>query len=684
MIILLIKLCIFAVELKIQGKMKRLKDIKRIKGMAIPFFSLLFFLLFLSFFPLLFPSCASIGTPTGGKFDTIPPVLLRSKPEPNSTHFTGNKIELFFDEYVNISEPSKKVIITPPQSKMPTIKTLGKKITVELKDSLIDNTTYTFDFTNGIADNNENNAIEGFTFAFSTGDVIDSLVVSGTVLNAENLEPMPNVMVGLHSNLDDSAFTALPFLRTSVTNDRGQFWIRNVAPGTYKLYSLNDMNRNYKFDKPTEDIAFNDSLITPGFVPAIRMDTIRKDSVTIDTIKEVHYNRFIPDDAILYLFNEGKTKQYLSKFERPLDRQLIFRFNSTDGFPPELRLLDNDLPEENSSTGWFIPEYSDDKKNLTCWITDSLIYKQDTLHIEANYLMSDSLDNLIQIRDTLMPVWRNKDALKKINKKGKDSVVKPDFLKIDWTAHNTMEVFDTLKITFSEPLANPDFNKIRIQQKVDTLWEDKKFPIVRDTLNPRVFYVEHEWPYEQAYRITIDSASFFSIYGKWNDSISTTFKFNPEKEYGNLYVKITGTEGPGFGELLDSSDKAVRTSVLTDGELTFEDLKPGKYYLRYIEDTNGNGKWDTGNYAERRQPEKVYYFNGVLTIAKYSSNDQDWNISQLPVEKQKPLEITKNKPAAKQQKKTQQTQKKQQNTGRSSGSFGRSLPGGIGNRMPAM
>ena len=664
--------------------MKRLKDINKLKRMAIPFLSLLSFLFFLSFFPILFPSCASVGTPTGGKFDTIPPVLLRSKPEPNATHFTGNKIELFFDEYVNIDEPSKKVIITPPQSKMPAIKTLGKKVTVELKDSLIDNTTYTFDFTNGIADNNEKNAIEGFTFAFSTGDVIDSLVVAGTVLNAENLEPMPNIMVGLHSNLDDSAFTALPFLRTSVTNDKGQFWIRNVAPGTYKLYSLNDMNRNFKFDKPTEDIAFNDSLITPSFVPAIRMDTIRKDSVTIDTIKEVHYNRFIPDDAILYLFNEGKTKQYLSKFERPLDRQLIFRFNSTAGLPPALYLLDNDFPEEIPSTDWFIPEYSDDKKNLTCWITDSLIYKQDTLHIEANYLMSDSLDNLIQIRDTLMSVWRNKEAPKKTNKKGKDSVLKPDFLKIDWTARSTMEVFDTLKITFSEPLRDPDFNKIRIQQKIDTLWEDKKFPIVRDTLNPRVFYVEHEWPYDQAYRITIDSASFFSIYGKWNDSISTTFKFNPEKEYGNLYVKITGTEVPGFGELLDSSDKAVRTSVLTDGELAFEDLKPGKYYLRYIEDTNGNGKWDTGNYAERRQPEKVYYFDGVLTITKYSSNDQDWNIRQLPVEKQKPLEITKNKPAAKQQKKTQQQQNKQQNTGRSSSSFGKSLPGGIGNRMPSM
>ena len=641
--------------------------------MTIPFLSLLLFLLFLSFFPLLFPSCASIGNPTGGKIDTIPPTLVRSIPEPNATHYNGNKVVLLFNEYLSTID-SKNVIITPPQIKAPVIRSIAKKVMVELKDSLIGNMTYTFDFTNGIADNNEKNAIEGFTFAFSTGDVIDSLVVSGTVLNAQNLEPMPNIMVGLHSNLADSAFTTLPFLRMSVTNDKGQFWIRNVAPGTYKLYALNDMKRSYKYDQPNEDIAFSDSLITPGFVPAIRMDTIRKDSLTIDTIKEVHYTRFLPDDAVLYLFKENKDKQYLSKFERPMERQLIMRFNSLDGLPPKLHLLNDSLADN-----WFIPEYSPDKKNISYWIADSLIYKQDTIWVEANYLKSDSLDNLIPIMDTLRFIYRNKEAPKKNNKK--ETKAKPDFLKIDLTSKSIMDVFDTLKITFSEPVANPDFEKIKIQQKVDSLWEDKKFPIVVDTLNPRIFYVEHEWPYDQVYRITIDSASFFSIYGKCNDSIGTTFKFNSEKEYGNLYVKITGAEGPGFGELLDNSEKVVLKSPLENGELAFEDLKSGKYYLRYIEDTNGNGIWDAGNYAERRQPEKVYYFHDALTIAKYSTNDQDWDIKQLPVEKQKPLDITKNKPAAKQQKRTQQQGKsKQQN---SSSSFGRSIPG-IGNRMPAM
>jgi len=647
-------------------------------------------ILFFFFFPFLFPSCASVGIPTGGLIDSLPPVFIKGKPAPNSTNFDGKRVELLFNEYLSIDNPSQKVIITPPQNKMPNIRALGKRILIELKDTLKSNTTYTFDFTNGIVDNNEKNAIEGFTYAFSTGDVIDSLVVSGVLLNAENLEPMPQIMVGLHSDLADSAFTTLPFLRTSMTNDKGQFWIRNVAPGTYKLYALNDKNRNFKFDQATEDIAFCDSLLTPDFVPAIRMDTIRRDSLTIDTIKEVHYNRFIPDDIALFLFQEYSVdKQYLSKTERPVDRQLVFHFNSIQGLPPTLNLLTKDSVIE-PLTDWLVPEYSNSKKDITYWIADSLIYKRDTLLVKADYLVSDTLDNLVPKTDTLRFIWKTKETAKKKDKKKAPAVVKPESLKIDCTAKSVMDVFDTLKITFSEPVVDFDLDKIKIQQKVDTLWEDRKFPIVRDTLNLRVFYVDHEWPYDQTYRIKIDSVAIFSIYGNGNDSLNTSFKFNSEKEYGNLYVKISGSEGPGFGELLDGSDKVVRKAILKDGEVDFEDLKPGKYYLRYIEDTNGNGKWDPGNYAEQLQPEKVYYFNDSFTIAKYGSHEQEWNIKQIPFDKQKPLEITKNKPVVKQQKKTNQNQNQQRSSGQSNPFGGKSMPGmggmgGMGGRsMPKL
>jgi hypothetical protein len=235
-------------------------------------------------------------------------------------------------------------------------------------------------------------------------------------------------------------------------------------------------------------------------------------------------------------------------------------------------------------------------------------------------------------------------------------------LKIDITPAGAMDVYDTLKFTFSEPVLPFKTNLINIQQKVDTLWEDRDYPILQDTLNPRKYYIDFRWPYNQEFQIRIDSASLFSIYGKWNDSINVKFKTKAEEEYGDLYISITGSEGPGFGQLLDGSEKIVRETPLENGDLVFEDLKPGKYFLRYIEDFNGNGQWDTGNYAENRQPEPVYYYPGFFEIKKYWSFEQPWNITELPVDKQKPLEITKNKPKEKQPKRDDKKNENQKNS----------------------
>ncbi|MDR0506125.1 MAG: Ig-like domain-containing protein [Dysgonamonadaceae bacterium] len=607
-----------------------------------------------------------MNTPSGGDYDVTPPLFIRSKPEPNSIRFNGNKIELWFDEYLNIEKPREKVIISPPQQKTPVIKAVGRKITVELRDSLIPNTTYTFDFTDGIVDNNEKNPIEGFTFAFSTGDVIDSLIVSGILLNAEDLEPMPNIMVGLHSNLEDSAFTSIPFLRTSQTNERGQFWIRNIAPGSYRIFALNEMNHDFRFNQPGEAIAFYDSIIVPSFEPAMRMDTIWKDSLTVDTVMEVQYNRFFPDDIQMFLFKEDFSPQYFFKSERPLANQFILNFNADKALPPDLHLLDCESPNN-----WYIMETSPDKKILTYWITDSLVYKQDTLRLEMNYCVDDSLNNLISQTDTLKLILRKKDT----NKKDKDKEEKIEFLEINSSFAGSLEVYDTLKITFSEPLFDLDRNMLLIQQKIDTLWEKRNFPIIQDSLNPRIFYIDNIWPYEQEYQLKIDSATIYSIYGKWNNSINIGWKTPSEEEYGDLYVIMEGAENQGFGQLMDYSGKIVREAPLSGGELAFENLKAGKYYLRYINDLNANGKWDTGDYAKKLQPEQVYYYPTFIEIRKFSELEQHWNVKEISVEKQKPLDITKNKPAVKQPKRDEKNQKKSNGTNNQSGLGMPNMPG---------
>jgi uncharacterized protein (DUF2141 family) len=616
----------------------------------------------------LFYACASLGSPEGGDYDETPPRFVKSNPPANTTRFERNKIELSFDEYISIEKPSEKVIITPPQKRMPVIRAIGKKISVELKDTLILNTTYTLDFTNGIVDNNEKNALEGFSFAFSTGDVIDSLVISGLLLNAENLEPLPNVIVGIHSNLEDSAFTSLPFLRTTMTNDRGRFAVRNVAPGTYRLFALKDVNRNYKFDQKSEEIAFHDSVIVPSFEPAIRMDTTWVDSLTVDTIKEVHYTRFTPDDLTLFLFPEKFETQYLSKTERPAQNQLVFHFNSADSLPPAIYLMKEDSIE-NIREDWYIPEYSPDKKDIIYWLTDSLLYQRDTIRLEADYRQTDTLFNLSPVTDTLRFVWKKEAPGKKSKKEKEKEEASIDFLKIDFSLKSSADIFDTLKVTFSEPVREFNPEKIRIQQKADTLWEDRSFPIVRDTLNPRVFYIDNSWSYEQEFRIIADSAAIFSLYDKWNDSTSVQFRFKEKEEYVNIYVKVLGGESAGFGELLDNSDKVIRTSALYDGELIFEDLSPGKYYLRYVEDLNGNGKWDTGNYAGRLQPEKVYYYPKIIDLPRKNTDfEGEWDLRIIPVNQQKPLEITKNKPVEKKPKRSEQNKNQQRSNANQSNS----------------
>ncbi len=594
------------------------------------------------FFSCLLYACASVGSPQGGPVDINPPRFVSSNPLPNSKNYNKNKIEIFFDELVLIDNPSEKVIITPPQMQFPVIKSSGRKVSVEIKDSLLPNTTYTIDFGNAITDNNEKNPLGNFSFAFSTGEVVDSLVASGTLLNAENLEPISGFLIGLHKNLQDTAFTKIPFFRTSKTDEKGQFHIRNISPGTYKIYALNDLNRDYKFDQPGEEIAFHDSLVIPSFIPSFRMDTIWKDSITVDTILNVHYNRFIPDDIVLFSFKEKFERQYLRKYERTEQHKFGFYFSAPVDTLPKIKFLNKQVPKD-----FAFVEYSEGKKTINYWLKDSLIYLTDTLKIEVSYQKSDSLNKLQWTKDTLdLFVKRPRRADKKDKKDKKEDKV--DFLKMNMEVSSPIDVFDTIKIKFSEPLLHFDSKQILLQQKRDSVkWDTLAYSLIQSKINPMHYLIYRKWGYGNEFKISVDSAVFIGIYGKWNDKQELSFKTKMENDYGHLYVNINGVEGPGFGELLDASDRVVRRSTLKDGGLLFMNLKPSKYYLRYIVDSNDNGIWDTGDYALKRHPEKVFYYPLFLEIRQNWEVEQNWDVTATPIIRQKPLEITKNKPKEK-------------------------------------
>ena len=605
-------------------------------------------------------SCANMASPNGGPYDEAPPKFIRSIPAPDEINFKGKKIEIEFDELIQLDNAMENVIITPPQKLLPVIRAAGKKIIVQLKDTLKENTTYTLDFTNSIADNNEKNVFENFTLAFSTGNQIDTLEISGVLLNAENLEPMPGITIGLHSDLDDSAFVKLPFVRTSRTNDKGRFTIRNIAGGTYRLYALNDVNRDYKFDQPGEEIAFLDSVVVPTFEFSTRQDTLWKDSLTIDTIKTVEYTRFLPDDIELRLFKEDFIRQYILKPERQVENKFTLRFNA----PLDTTPLPRPINFEPEREDWFFVQKADQDKSIHYWLTDSTVWKQDTLLVAVEYPKSDSLNVLRPQLDTLQLTMRRRPEPKK--KRKKDDEPEPVvFLGMNVKAPSKMEVFDTLSIAFDEPLEEVNKEMFHLEIKVDSLWEAVDFDLVQDSLNTLSYRIERTWGYDESYRFGVDSATIHSLYGKWNDGFSGEFTTKKEEEYGKLYINIPGVDSLAFVELLDGSDRVVRTSSVKNGDVLFFDLKPDKYYARIVLDTNANGKWDTGNYALKRQPEEVYYLPKMLEIPANWGVEEYWDIKAVPLYQQKPMDITKNKP-----KEVTKKKRDYRDEGRQSGSSG--------------
>lgn len=609
-------------------------------------------------------SCANMASPNGGPYDETPPKFISSTPVPNQTNYKGKKVEILFDELVQLDKPSENVIITPPQMQLPVIRAVGKKVVVELKDTLKENTTYTIDFTNSIADNNEKNVFENFSFAFSTGEVIDTLEVSGTLLNAENLEPMPGITIGLHSNLEDSAFVKLPFDRTTRTNDKGQFTIRNISPGSYRIYGLNDVNRDYRFDQPGEDIAFSDSIIIPSFELAMRQDTLWKDSLTIDTVMTVGYTRYFPDNIELRLFKEDFARQYLLKPERQQENLLTMRYNAPLDTVPLPKPLNFTPAEED----WFFVQETEGGTAVNLWLTDSTVWKQDTLLVELSYPKSDSLNILRPQTDTIQFLMRHRPEKKK---KKKDDEPEPIvFLGMQIDAPSSMDIFDTISVTFNEPVLDLSPDLFLLDQKVDTVWTPvEAFRLFPDSTNSLNYFIRRPWKYGEEYRLTVDSATVYSLYGRWNEPFSAEFKIKKKEDYGNLFIRIEGIDTTAYVELLNSSDATVRkVKVGKDGFASFWDLKPDKYYARLVVDTNGNGKWDTGNYADKRQPETVYYSPKKYEVMQNWDVEETWNVKATSWTRQKPLEITKNKPKeATRKKRDYKNEGQQRSSSRNSG-----------------
>ena len=613
---------------------------------------------------LMLSACARMGNPDGGWFDEQPPRVVGSMPKEQSIGIGNKKITIFFDEYIKLDNPSEKVVISPPQLEQADIRTQGKRITVELKDSLKPNTTYTVDFSDAISDNNEGNPMGNYTFTFSTGDHIDTLEVGGTVLEAENLEPIKGILVGLYDigdgssdfNATDTLLRSAPMQRVSRTDSRGRFHVKGVAPGRYRVFALQDVDANYVWNAKSEKVAFLHTVVVPTSKPDVRQDTLWRDSLHIADIVQTGYTHFLPDDLVLRAFTEKQTDRYYIKSERTEANNFKIYFSYGHEKLPRIKPLDFD------STSTIIVEPTVNQDTITYWLADTALVNRDTLTVEMNYFANDTTGVLREHTDTLtllskQPYSRRlkqqQEAFEKWQKQQErrrkrgqpvqESMPAPD-LKMEYMVPSGLDPDHNLAFKSPTPLVKADTAAIHLYQKIDTLWYRAHYLFGEKPGYPRNYQLISEWQPGSEYSLEIDSAAFVDIYGTASRAYKQGFKVRSTDEYATVVITLSGMNGKNaVVELLSQNDKPVKKTTAEGGVATFYYVKPGTYYMRMFVDENNNGLWDTGSYTELRQPEPCYYYPGKLECRAKWDLRQTWDPTAKPLDRQKPSEILQQK-----------------------------------------
>ena len=610
--------------------------------------------------------CARMGQPDGGWYDDDPPVVIGSDPADQSTNVKAKKITIYFDEFIKLEDATSKVTVSPPQLEMPEINATGKKIVVELQDSLKENTTYTIDFSDAISDNNEGNPLGNYTYSFSTGDQIDTLEVSGYVLDASNLEPVKGIKVGLYNDLADSAFKTKPMLRVSQTDSRGHFVIKGVAPGTYRAYALNDVDGDFRFSQKAEMVGFNHDTFVPSFKPDTRTDTIWRDSLHIDALKKVPYTHFLPDDITLLAFTQLQTDRFLLKTERnePEKFSMFFSYGH-----PELPVIKGLNFDADSA---FVVETGEKQDTIHYWLRDTTLINQDTLRMEISYMITDTLGNLVSHTDTLEALakvpyekrmkekakafekWQKEQEKKKKHDEKYDSIYPVEVLKPNYQVPSSMDPDKKIEIEMPIPLQRCDTAGVHLYSMIDSVWYEAPFTFRPVEYQLRKYEILAEWRPNVEYSLEIDSAAFEDIHGLVSGAFKQGIKVKSLDEYSTLTLNISGIADslPLRVQLLNNSGGKVKEVVAHKNVVRFDYVTPGKYYVSAFVDANNNGLWDTGNYNEDLQAEAVYYYSRMIECKEKWDVTQSWDLTSVPRFRQKPQEIVKQKPEA---------QKKQQN-----------------------
>lgn len=613
---------------------------------------------------LILASCATIGTPEGGPRDLTPPVVVRTNPPEGATNVTGRRITVTLNKNIQLDDAFNKVVVSPAQITAPQITSNGKTVTIQLRDTLIPHTTYTIDLADAVKDLNEGNLLDGFATDFSTGDTVDSLRISGMVLEARTLEPAQGMLVGVHSNLSDTALTSIPFERITKTNSKGVFTVRNLRPGSYRIFALNDINRDYRWDR-SEDVAFYDTLIVPTAERVTYADTLRTEDGR-DSVVDRSFTRFRPNDILLTWFNEEYRAQYLKEYKRETRRTIRLELGAPTDSLPRVTIAGPDSIAGLDLLKASVLQRSATNDTLVYYIRDPRIYSTDSLRASVEVLRPDSTGRMVWMADTLRLTYteprKTKAQLKKEEEARKkaeeDSIARGDsipaplppteFIKFSVEGSSTQELNKPLYFKADEPIDTIIAGAVKLYTKKDTLWVPVDAPVIErvDSGNPLRFMARYTWTPATAYKLTVDSAAITGMYGLHTDAISHEFTTRALSDYGTITFKVTGDTLPQMVELLNSSGDPVRTAPVKEGKAVFDYLDAGTYYARLFVDADSSGTYTTGSLSDsiHRQPEETYYFPKKLELKKNWDIDQPWNIYALPIDIQKPFAILKNKP----------------------------------------
>ncbi len=541
-------------------------------------------------------SCATIVSPTGGPKDITPPKMLSSQPSDLSTNFNGNKIVLNFDEYIELKTPEKYLLISPPLKDLPDIKIKGHSVVIKLEDSLRVNTTYNFYLGDAIVDISENNPFANFNFAFSTGPDIDSLSLSGNVTDAFTRMPVKGALVMLYSDFTDSLPMKQIPVYVSRTTENGNFRLNCLASGKYRAVALLDGNSDYMYNLPTEMIGFSSDSVQPYYNAVNLNDT--------NAVKQSDLGKQIL--VSINLFPEPDSTQRILKSTIAAKNRLMVAFRypvSSPGFRA-LNIADS-LP-------WAVQEWNHANDTLNAW----LLNIPDTLQLEVSEL-GVVLDT-ISIATAMKVTGRAKSSGKAIP------------LRYTTSLGNGMLGYSKpLLLSFVNPVKTYDLSalKLTIKTAADT---NTITPVARftDSIH-RHLLVTYNWNSNDKYDLYIPKSSLYDIYSDTCDSTHVTIQMRAVDEYGKFAVVVNRLEQtcPVIIQLLTEKGLVVDQHIVTNGKrVDFGLLAPAKYGLKAIMDANGNGRWDTGEFIKKIQPERVLVHPKIFEVHTNWELEEIWDL----------------------------------------------------------